>query len=217
MDSSSDQLSNDRESTCAISVIRVKFLKQGGDQTYENIEGSSWSITELCSGVVCACLPTLRPLVSKCAPALSRRLHKSSEGYQIYSDTAPSDIEKHRRYTRNNSIATDYQPTIDSRTSPSQPVSPALHGNSGLVRTSGSRHGTSSGSYELDTLPPRGADAHSFPRAFGIQDVCPGVGTQVTTEIGPSHSPPPKTAQGSQYPGIHVKHVVVVSRGGSVQ
>ncbi|XDG07072.1 hypothetical protein ABKA04_006687 [Annulohypoxylon sp. FPYF3050] len=40
--------------TCAISVIRVKFLKLGGDFSYENVEGSSWSTTELCSGVTCS-------------------------------------------------------------------------------------------------------------------------------------------------------------------
>ncbi|KAI0482946.1 hypothetical protein GGR56DRAFT_686095 [Xylariaceae sp. FL0804] len=67
--------------TCAISVIRIKFLKQGGDLTYENVEGSSWSITELCSGVTCACLPTLRPLASRWVPALSTKLHRSSRSY----------------------------------------------------------------------------------------------------------------------------------------
>jgi hypothetical protein len=38
-------------STCAISVIRIKYLKQGGDFSYENIEASSWSIAELVSRI----------------------------------------------------------------------------------------------------------------------------------------------------------------------
>ncbi|KAI2623474.1 hypothetical protein GGS26DRAFT_219028 [Hypomontagnella submonticulosa] len=76
--------------TCTISVVRIKYLEQGGDYSYENVEGSSWSITELCSGVTCACLPTLRPLVSKWIPSLSNRLHKPSRscrrqsGYSTY-------------------------------------------------------------------------------------------------------------------------------------
>ncbi|KAI1393975.1 uncharacterized protein F4822DRAFT_386677 [Hypoxylon trugodes] len=80
--------------TCAISVIRIKFLQQGGDFSYENVEGSSWSITELCSGVICACLPTLRPLVSKWVPALSNRLHRRH-----------SDMEKGTRHRRDSSDA----------------------------------------------------------------------------------------------------------------
>ncbi|KAI0972606.1 hypothetical protein F4678DRAFT_478486 [Xylaria arbuscula] len=35
--------------TCAISVIRIKFLRVGSDFTYGNIEASIWSITELVS------------------------------------------------------------------------------------------------------------------------------------------------------------------------
>lgn len=201
------------QSTCAISVIRVKFLKQGGDQTYENIEGSSWSITELCSGVICACLPTLRPLVSKCVPTLSRRLHKSSGGYRIYSDTAPSEVEKRGKHTRSSSGATDYQPTVSGVTSPFYPVMPSIHKTASVPRPSRSRHGTADDAYELDILRPRGPGARRFSRGSCIREICPPVDSQVTTEIGLSHSPPPNNNQGNQNTGIHVKHVVVVSTG----
>ncbi|KAI0017629.1 hypothetical protein F4780DRAFT_772205 [Xylariomycetidae sp. FL0641] len=78
--------------TCAISVIRIKYLKQGGDSTYENVDASAWSITELCSGVTCACLPTLRPLVSRWVPSLSSRLHRSdSRGYHRRRSSAGSN------------------------------------------------------------------------------------------------------------------------------
>ncbi|KAI1345017.1 hypothetical protein F5Y15DRAFT_14514 [Xylariaceae sp. FL0016] len=91
--------------TCTISVIRIKFLKQGGDLTYENVEGSSWSITELCSGVICACLPTLRPLVSRWVPALSTKLHKSSKGYRRQSGSNATDEEQGSKHTRSGSKA----------------------------------------------------------------------------------------------------------------
>ncbi|KAK6948368.1 hypothetical protein Daesc_010134 [Daldinia eschscholtzii] len=85
--------------TCAISVIRIKFLQLGGDFSYENVEGSSWSITELCSGITCACLPTLRPLVSKWIPALSNRLHKPAR------NSCMVGAERGSRHMRGNSDA----------------------------------------------------------------------------------------------------------------
>ncbi|POS72992.1 hypothetical protein DHEL01_v208616 [Diaporthe helianthi] len=54
--------------TCAISLIRLGYLKQGPDFTWDNIPSSGWSVSELSSGIICACLPTLRPLVAKVKP-----------------------------------------------------------------------------------------------------------------------------------------------------
>lgn len=85
--------------TCAISVIRIKFLKQGGDFSYENVEASVWSITELCSGVICVSLPTLRPFVSKYVPKLASRLQNSSAGYQRTSDSQGTAIAKGSKHT----------------------------------------------------------------------------------------------------------------------
>lgn len=87
--------------TCAISVIRVKYLKQGGDFSYENVEGSAWSVAEICSGVTCACLPTLRPLVSRWIPSLSNRLHKP--GRRHSGMTCFGDVERGSRHVRGHS------------------------------------------------------------------------------------------------------------------
>lgn len=87
-------------STCAISVIRVKYLQQGGDYSYENIEGSAWSVAEVCSGVICACLPTLRPLVSKWIPSLSNRLHKTTRRQSCWRE---GNIKRVSQHTRGNS------------------------------------------------------------------------------------------------------------------
>ncbi|CAJ2502091.1 Uu.00g049440.m01.CDS01 [Anthostomella pinea] len=86
--------------TCAISVIRIKFLQNGSDFSYDNIEESSWSITELCSGVICACLSTLRPLVSRWVPALSNKLHKTSNWSRRRSGSHATDVEKGSKHTR---------------------------------------------------------------------------------------------------------------------
>ncbi|KAH6650542.1 hypothetical protein F5144DRAFT_588997 [Chaetomium tenue] len=56
--------------TCAISVIRIQYLKLSADVTWDNVGASCWSIGEVCSGITCACLPTLRPCFTRCLPAL---------------------------------------------------------------------------------------------------------------------------------------------------
>ncbi len=65
--------------TCAISIIRIQYLRLSEDVTWDNVDSSVWSIIEICSGIVCACLPTLRPLISSCIPGMSGRA--STGGY----------------------------------------------------------------------------------------------------------------------------------------
>ena len=56
-------------STCAISILRIQFLGMSKDFTFDGVVIVSWSIGELGCGIVCACLPTLLPLVSKYLPS----------------------------------------------------------------------------------------------------------------------------------------------------
>ncbi|KAK3905781.1 hypothetical protein C8A05DRAFT_12456 [Staphylotrichum tortipilum] len=65
--------------TCAISVIRIQYLKLSDDVTWDNVASSCWSVGELCCGIVCACLPTLRPLISGCLPGMRSQNAKSSD------------------------------------------------------------------------------------------------------------------------------------------
>jgi len=50
--------------TCAISLIRIQYLRLSTDTTWDNVGASCWSITEPCSAILCVCLPVLRPLAS---------------------------------------------------------------------------------------------------------------------------------------------------------
>ncbi|KAI7782602.1 hypothetical protein LA080_013090 [Diaporthe eres] len=55
---------------CAISGIRIKYLpivNFNPDVTYENLDATAWSIGEVCLAIICACLPTLRPLYARAA------------------------------------------------------------------------------------------------------------------------------------------------------
>ncbi|KAJ0385122.1 hypothetical protein COL922a_007005 [Colletotrichum nupharicola] len=84
--------------TCAISFVRIRFLHQTEDFTWENVETAGWSVGELCCGLTCACLPTFRPLVSKFIPALSSRITKSSkyQGQYAYGSSRTAGTSKHR-------------------------------------------------------------------------------------------------------------------------
>ncbi|KAH6619312.1 hypothetical protein B0J18DRAFT_445595 [Chaetomium sp. MPI-SDFR-AT-0129] len=82
--------------TCAISVIRIQYLKLSPDVTWDNVASSCWSIGELCSGITCACLPTLRPLITRCLPGL-RSQSEQSGGNQYGSTPYSSDKRSGRR------------------------------------------------------------------------------------------------------------------------
>ncbi|KAK6211008.1 integral membrane protein [Colletotrichum tabaci] len=64
--------------TVAISIVRIRFLNIPADFTWANVDASLWSIGEISSAVTCACLPTLRPLLTKLFPGLMSRVNLSS-------------------------------------------------------------------------------------------------------------------------------------------
>lgn len=73
-------------STCTISIVRIKFLNLGTDYTYANVAPAAWSLSELCAGIICACLPTMRPLFFRAAT--SRRKSSSSTAYVTRGSTS---------------------------------------------------------------------------------------------------------------------------------
>ncbi|KAL8868716.1 MAG: hypothetical protein Q9174_004804 [Haloplaca sp. 1 TL-2023] len=65
---------------CIAGVLRVLAYKptQLADSTYSGVGSMTWSIVEQGIGVVCACLPTLRPLLVRIVPSHSRQNTKNS-------------------------------------------------------------------------------------------------------------------------------------------
>ena len=62
----------DDSSTCIISIVRLFTLRSAidtHDPTWDNSPTSYWTIVELNCGILCACLPTLRPLLRQFFPA----------------------------------------------------------------------------------------------------------------------------------------------------
>ncbi|SPO06082.1 uncharacterized protein DNG_08771 [Cephalotrichum gorgonifer] len=68
---------------CAISVLRmVIFLDSNRDRgaadfTFTTISMANWSMIEICASIICACLPTLKPLLARVAPASFRSMASS--------------------------------------------------------------------------------------------------------------------------------------------
>ncbi|RDW93166.1 uncharacterized protein DSM5745_00488 [Aspergillus mulundensis] len=58
---------------CITSICRLISLKKisdSSDPTYDNVGAATWSAVECNVGIICACLPTLRPLISRMIPRL---------------------------------------------------------------------------------------------------------------------------------------------------
>ncbi|KAL1843517.1 hypothetical protein VTJ49DRAFT_1110 [Mycothermus thermophilus] len=66
--------------TVIISGIRIRYLKVTEDFSWWNIEPSLWSCIELTSALTCACLPTLRPLLTRVFPSLGSQSTISGGG-----------------------------------------------------------------------------------------------------------------------------------------
>ncbi|ROV94600.1 hypothetical protein VPNG_09203 [Cytospora leucostoma] len=62
---------------CVVSIIRLTYLSNVGlsDATWNDAFTALWSVVETCIAIVCACLPTLRPLFDGVFSALSSAKH----------------------------------------------------------------------------------------------------------------------------------------------
>ncbi|KAI1503076.1 hypothetical protein F5X99DRAFT_426419 [Biscogniauxia marginata] len=198
--------------TCAISAIRIKYLKQGSDFTYENIGGSSWSITELCSGVTCACLPTLRPIASKWVPALSSKLHKSSRGYRRQSGSRNTDIEIGSKHTRAGSKESNNLKFGPGGRRFGHPYALGMHlGDSedtsdGILGLKSSRGGIQSSK----ASPPKTPKTAHFATDEHCGAMMGDTWSTVTTKIGVSKSPVPQSEENQPNWAIRVKRDVVM-------
>jgi hypothetical protein len=139
-----------RYSTCAISFVRIRYLHLSEDFTWDNVDSGGWSIGELCSGLTCACLPTLRPLLSKYIPGLSTGTSSSNKYYR--HESSHDGTSRSRGRDLENGTR---RPTIPSSESKDGLYSPA-------------------GSYELDK--PASGDSSSDANTTQLPIQVPGGG-----------------------------------------
>ncbi|KAH8725893.1 hypothetical protein GQ44DRAFT_207239 [Phaeosphaeriaceae sp. PMI808] len=60
-------------SVCIVSILRLQSLvaiSNSEDPTYDNPPAATWSSVEINVGIICSCLPCLRPLLNKCFPRI---------------------------------------------------------------------------------------------------------------------------------------------------
>ncbi|KAH7337358.1 hypothetical protein BKA66DRAFT_435411 [Pyrenochaeta sp. MPI-SDFR-AT-0127] len=58
---------------CIVSILRLQSLvaiSNSEDPTYDNPPAATWSSVETNVGIICSCLPCLRPLLTKCFPSI---------------------------------------------------------------------------------------------------------------------------------------------------
>jgi hypothetical protein len=88
-------------SVCLVSILRLQSLvaiSNSSDPTYDNPPAATWSSVETNVGIICSCLPLLRPLVLRWLPdSLSscKRSVKSKE--KLYAMMSSSKGGKHAR------------------------------------------------------------------------------------------------------------------------
>lgn len=85
--SDQDVLTSYACSVCIVSILRLQSLvtiSNSEDPTYDNGPAATWSSIEANVGITCACLPPLRPLISRFAPTFfpgSRGSRRGDYGY----------------------------------------------------------------------------------------------------------------------------------------
>ncbi|KAJ5794710.1 hypothetical protein N7457_001309 [Penicillium paradoxum] len=65
---------------CITSIVRLVSLKQiseSSDPTYDNVGAAAWSAVECNTGIICACLPTLKPLFARLFPGMISTFNSS--------------------------------------------------------------------------------------------------------------------------------------------
>ncbi|EWZ79704.1 hypothetical protein FOWG_16217 [Fusarium oxysporum f. sp. lycopersici MN25] len=103
--------------TCAISIIRMGYLDIKEDLTWVNVGSACWSFTELCCGLLCACVPTLRPFVSRYFPSMSsydrsRKTYATNQPPEPHTSNRYHDIElQNGRHIQEDLLQDDSQST----------------------------------------------------------------------------------------------------------
>ncbi|KAJ4267513.1 hypothetical protein NW762_003620 [Fusarium torreyae] len=83
--------------TVIISFIRIAFLNDSTDFTWVQVKSTLWSMVEITSAIICACLPTLRPFVRHYFPGLDSTLNHSSGGMVLSGGESGNNSAAHRR------------------------------------------------------------------------------------------------------------------------
>ncbi|KAF5694243.1 integral membrane protein [Fusarium denticulatum] len=88
----------------ALAIVRIKWVETWSFITWDIVRPQLWALAEVTSALVCACIPTFKPLVSKInAIIVGRRRNATEFALEEYR----SDVEFNAGSTRNNEGASE--------------------------------------------------------------------------------------------------------------
>ncbi|KAL1604240.1 hypothetical protein SLS59_004034 [Nothophoma quercina] len=148
---------------CIVSILRLQSLvaiSNSSDQSYDNPAAATWSSVESNVGIICSCLPLLRPLMTKCLPGV---------------------FSSHRRDTRS---TPHIYPTIGSARS--RPL-PSHNGNYPLETTTKGSGGGSRGSSDSQGMDIQ-VETHIHVKVEGGGDRLSGWQTPGSKKTGDGRS-----------------------------
>lgn len=91
---------------CIVSILRLQSLisiSNSSDPTYDNPPAATWSAVETNVGIICSCLPLMRPLVTRWLPGIFSSHKRSQNGPRPYSNIGTSRLT--REHLSRNEIA----------------------------------------------------------------------------------------------------------------
>ena len=186
-------------STCAISIIRLFTLASATnttDPTWDNVSTSWWSVVELNCGILCASLPTLRPLLRTVAGELTRDSDTSPSHPQKSSENSTSDTRNLTSYALHEIEAGGSQEVLKEHASGSRDGAESI--------ASSSQNGASSSyRFSRDLYGPKNAHKITTAISGGIrlsqgQEIEPGRGKEGLP------GGEPQNGQGESHAGITV-------------
>lgn len=142
-------------SVCAVSIYRITVISRLSlvDGPWADVDPAIWSIVEVSVGILCACLPTLRPLANNVLKGSTRLLSLSrswtsstgergsgssseEKSLSLSRDSGGSqqqqeqDFPRHRQQQHGPSLYECYDPTKTRNRSMDTPPSSAFHSSS---------------------------------------------------------------------------------------
>ena len=113
-------------SVCAASIIRVSVFHEikVKDITYTQVNTATWSCVEQSLGIICACLPTMRPLLGRILHTTKRS--GGSDTKESHARSRPVTIELGTKKLGWNGSANDGDSTVGFARLPEEYPTPGL-------------------------------------------------------------------------------------------
>ncbi|KAI4957024.1 hypothetical protein J4E86_005496 [Alternaria arbusti] len=102
-----------------VSILRLQALVHfaaSSNVSWEFYDVSMWSTIEICVGIMCACLPTLRLLLVRLFPILGGSSARSRQYYNYGSNNELRNVsQKHKSYNLNTAISSPRSESFDTK------------------------------------------------------------------------------------------------------